>query len=69
MLERKLREAGIPFAVNEDVDEMIRRGFRSAPMLEADGEVMEFKRAVDWASRQGMEEKLKASGLDLGRKG
>ena len=48
VLAAKLEEAGIPFNISEDIDEMIDRGFRSAPVLEVDGKYMDFSTAVRW---------------------
>lgn len=48
VLEKKLREANVEFEINSDVDEMIKKGFRSAPVLEVDGESMKFEEAVKW---------------------
>ena len=54
VLAQKLTDKGIEFNISEDVDEMIRRGFRSAPVLDVDGESMDFSTAVKWVdSKEG----------------
>ena len=52
VLEKKLKEAGVEFTVSNDEDEMISKGFMSAPMLEVDGEEMDFSRAVKWVNQK-----------------
>lgn len=53
VLAQKLMDAGIEFRISDDVDEMIRRGFLSAPVLDVDGEAMGFKQAIDWINQKG----------------
>ena len=54
VLAQKLMDANIEFNISDDVDEMIRRGFRSAPVLEVNGEAMDFATAVKWVnSKEG----------------
>lgn len=48
VLAQKLTEKGVDFEICEDVDEMIRRDFTSAPMLEVDGNIMNFMEAINW---------------------
>lgn len=48
VLSKKLDNAGIEYTVCEDIDKMTERGFMSAPMLEVDDKVFNFKQAVDW---------------------
>lgn len=50
VLEAKLNEKNIEF-VTEGEDVMIEKGFLSAPMLEVDGEVMNFGDAMRWVMR------------------
>lgn len=49
ILEMKLNEKKIEYAT-EGEDVMIEKGFLSAPMLEVDGEVMDFGKAVRWVN-------------------
>lgn len=48
VLEKKLGDSEIQYEVVTDEDLMIEKGFSSAPMLEVDGSVMDFGRAVKW---------------------
>jgi hypothetical protein len=48
VLKKKLDAAGITYSVNTDVDEMLALGIKSAPMLEADGNLMDFPKANAW---------------------
>ena len=42
VLKKKLDNAGIKYAIVEDEKKMLDKGFTSAPMLEVDGEIMDF---------------------------
>ncbi len=50
VLENKLNEKDIKYIENDNVDEMIAKGWRSAPILEIDGVGYKFKEAVDWVN-------------------
>ena len=52
ILEKKLRQANIDFTLVQDVDLMIAKGFMSAPMLEVDGQAMDFGQANNWIKEQ-----------------
>lgn len=52
VLESKLRQKNISFEENNDVDLMVERGFKSAPVLEVDGVAYNFKEAVEWIGEQ-----------------
>ena len=52
ILQKKLDSKGIQFDISEDVDFMIEKGFTSAPVLEVDGEFLQFKEANDWINGQ-----------------
>ena len=53
VLEKKLQSKEIEFTLVEDQDEMIKKGFMSAPMLEVDGKIMDFVEANKWINEQG----------------
>lgn len=53
VLEKKLSSAGVDFEIVTDVDVMQEKGFMSAPMLEVDGSVLDFKDAVNWVNTRG----------------
>lgn len=48
ILETKLKQKSIEYTEVNDVDLMLEKGFTTIPMLEVDGEVMDFKKANDW---------------------
>lgn len=52
VLKKKLDASGIEYDTNEDVDEMLAKGYQSAPFLEVDGTSMNFKEAVNWIKEQ-----------------
>ena len=52
VLEKKLNSIGVDYTIVTDEDLMISKGFSSAPMLEVDGNVMDFGNAVRWAKEQ-----------------
>lgn len=52
VLETKLKQKGIEFEEINDVEIMKSKGFVTAPKLEVDGVVYDFKEAVDWIKEQ-----------------
>lgn len=52
VLELKLKQKNINFEENNDVKLMMEKGFKSAPVLEVDGIVYNFKEAVEWIGEQ-----------------
>lgn len=48
ILETKLKQKSIKYTEVNNVDLMLEKGFVTVPMLEVDGEVMDFKEANDW---------------------
>ena len=52
ILEGRLKERGVEFTVNNNVDEMIKLGMTEAPGLMVDGKLMGFVDAVKWANEQ-----------------
>lgn len=53
ILEAKLKQKGIAYTENNDVEEMEKKGLQSAPALEVNGEILEFGAAVKWVNRLG----------------
>ena len=49
VLKSKLDDAGIQYELVTDQSVMEAKGFTTAPMLEVDGEAMEFMPALRWA--------------------
>ena len=52
VLEKKLDSIGVDYTIVTDEDLMISKEFSSAPMLEVDGNIMDFGNAVRWAKEQ-----------------
>lgn len=48
VLASKLDNAGVKYEIETDMQTMCDLGFISMPMLSVDGEIMDFKQAVDW---------------------
>lgn len=48
VLTRKLIENNIEYVEFTDVDKMIEMGFSSMPMLDVDGQIMDFGTANKW---------------------
>lgn len=51
VLESKLKQKDIEYTSCEDINIMSEKGFMSAPMLEVDGKVMDFKTANNWINK------------------
>ena len=52
VLKKKLSDKGLSFEENLSVDEMEELGITEVPVLSIDGELLDFKTAVDWANQQ-----------------
>lgn len=48
VLEKKLKAKNIEYEEVNDVEIMKEKGYLTVPILEVDGESMDFKKAVDW---------------------
>lgn len=53
ILEQKLNMKNISYEKTNDVSELIKRGFMSAPVLRVGDEYLEFKAANDWVNEHG----------------
>lgn len=53
ILEKKLLQQQVEFETISDVDVMQEKGFTSLPMLEVDGEIMDFRTAVTFVNDLG----------------
>jgi len=51
VLESKLKQKDIEYTSCEDINIMSEKGFMSAPMLEVDNKVMDFKTANNWINK------------------
>ena len=52
VLAAKLKQKGISYIENTNVDEMKSLGLQSAPALMVDGKLMNFSNAVKWVNEQ-----------------
>lgn len=52
----KLRSKGIEYEEITDVDIMKEKGISFVPQLEVDGEIMEFRDAINWVNEQEVRE-------------
>lgn len=52
ILEKKLKEKGIQYEENNDVQVMIKKGLEMAPALEIEGKLLNYKEAVNWIKEQ-----------------
>ena len=52
VLEKKLKQKNIQFLEVNDVEIMKEKGLSSAPALEVDGVMMNFKTATEWLKNQ-----------------
>lgn len=48
VIETKLNEKDIQYVKVTDVNEMTKLGFKSAPILEIDGKILNFGDAIRW---------------------
>lgn len=48
VLKQKLDNKNIDYDVINDIDIMTEKGFETVPVLEVDGQMMQFKEATDW---------------------
>lgn len=48
VLEKKLKSKNIGYTEINDVEVMQQKGFKEVPMLEVDGNIMNFKNAINW---------------------
>lgn len=57
VLEKKLTKDGIEFSISDDIDELIEKGFMSAPILKVNDKFLEFKDAINWLkNKEGQNE-------------
>lgn len=52
VLEKKLTQKGIEFEVINDVKAIRKLGYLTAPLLEVNGNVMDFTKANEWINTQ-----------------
>lgn len=52
VLEKKMKQKNINFEINTNVDLMLSKGIKSAPCVEVNGEIFDFKNSIDWVNKQ-----------------
>jgi glutaredoxin len=52
ILTQKLNDKNVKYDVVNDVDIMLSKGFETVPMLEVDGNVMDFMSANKWINER-----------------
>ena len=52
ILTQKLNDKNVKYDVVNDVDTMLSKGFETVPMLEVDGNVMDFLTANKWINER-----------------
>lgn len=53
ILEKKLEQANIKYETCKDINIMTEKGFDFMPVLDVDGQVMNFGEAVKWVNERG----------------
>ncbi len=56
ILETKLKQQNIEFEISTDINEMIQKGFQAAPVLEIDGELIDYGKAIQWVNNYKKED-------------
>ena len=49
-LELKLNRKNVDFELSNDIQTMVNKGYKTAPLLEVDGEIMTFGDAIKWVN-------------------
>lgn len=52
VLKTKMNEKGIKYKENKSIDEMLKLGIKSAPVLSVDGKMMDFKSALTYVKEK-----------------
>lgn len=57
VLQGKLNSKNISYVKSDNFEKIIGAGFRTVPVLEVDGEMMDFRKSVEWVNniREGNE--------------
>lgn len=53
VLKSKLDNKNIDYIVVDDIDEIMSKGIESVPVLEINGEMMNFKESMKWVKDKG----------------
>lgn len=52
VLKQKLQQKNITFEICDNLDEILNKGFLTVPVLEIDGEQIDFTDAIKWVNAQ-----------------
>lgn len=52
VIEAKLEQKGIEYQVDNNIDILVEKGFISVPVLDVNGEFMDFTKANKWINEQ-----------------
>lgn len=52
VLETKLKQKNIEYEECNDINVMLSKGLKTAPALEIDGNIMDYKNAIEWIKEQ-----------------
>ena len=52
VIETKLEQKGIEYQINNNIDILVEKGFISVPVLDVDGDFMDFTKANKWINEQ-----------------
>lgn len=55
VLEKKLNADEIEYSISDNINALVEKGFQSVPILDVDGDFLEFKDAVNWIKNRGKE--------------
>ena len=50
VLEKKLNQKNIQFTKNDNIDELIQKGYSTAPVLKVDDKYLEFNEAIKYVN-------------------
>ena len=50
VLKKKLEEKKIEYNEVNDIDQMVKMGFNTTPILEVDGQFFDFSQAIQWTN-------------------
>lgn len=48
ILESKLNSKNIKYDICHDINVMLEKGFMNSPMLDVDGQIMDYTKATNW---------------------
>ena len=52
VLKSKLNDKSISYKEENDMDEILKTGFKALPLLKVDCEILQFKEANDWSNQR-----------------